>query len=93
MRIQSIKEVNTDQQQNPFFMQKVSAVTADKSALSGSFKECLKTHIHDIRVPAAAGKAELPVASALCGYLITQKVASKPELKHRPRAYVSLSDL
>ena len=103
MRIQSVKEVNTQQQQNPFFVQKAGAVTAGNSASPVSFKDCLRTQIQDTKAPTAMREAELVTASSLWNFLMpggaTQKsaaqknVTQKPGMKPKARAYLSLSDL
>ena len=97
MRIQSIKEANTQQQQNPFFVQKAGAVTAGNSVSPVSFKECLRTQIQDTKAPATTREAEPVTANSLWNLLlpggaaqksVTQKLGMKP----RERAYLSLSD-
>ena len=93
MRIQSVKEVSTQQQPNPFSLQKVDSATAGKNASLSSFKECLRTQILDSRNPAATRNAESAAVSSLWNYFIPQRASVKPELRLKPRIYLSLSDL
>ena len=98
MRIQSIKEVNTQQQQNPFFMQIAGSGTDGHSASLVSFKECLRAQLQDVKSPEVTRKAESVTASSLWNFLMPREVAKKsvtqkPEMKPKARAYLSLSDL
>ena len=93
MRIQSIKEVNTQQQENPFLVQKVGSVAAGESASLVSFKECLRLQIQDIKAPVDTQKAELVAASTLWNYMIPRAASPRPGMKPKARAYLSLSDL
>ena len=93
MRIESVKEVNTQQQQYPFFVPKVGSVTAGHSASLVSFKECLRTQIQDTKVPAVTRNAELVTASSLWNFLVPRGATQKPETRLKARAYLPLSDL
>ena len=93
MRIQSIAEANTQQQQNPFLTQKTDSETAGKSVSIVSFKECLRSQILDFKAPAATRKAELVAASPLWSYLTSMGASPRPELKLKERASAPLSDI
>jgi len=92
MRIQSITEANTQQQQNPFLMKNADLMAADKSATQASFRDCLRSQILDFKAPAATRKAELVAVSSLWGYLTSKGVSPNPEQKPKTRAFVSLSE-
>jgi len=95
MRIQSVTEVNTNLQQNPYISQRADLATIGKNASLDSFKECLRSQIQDSRVPAVTRRAEMAAAGALWNCIIPQRASSrpKPEMKHKIRAYTSPSDL
>ena len=93
MRIQSITDVNTQQQPNPFSTQKADSITAGKNASLVSFKECLRSQMQDVKAPAATRKAELSAVSYLWSYIRPQRVSHKPEVKAKTSAYAPLSDL
>ena len=92
MRVQSIAEVNTRQQQNPFLTRKVGHSSADKSASLVSFEECLRTHIQHDEAPATR-KAEWFATSSVWGYFMAQGASAKPEIRLKGRAYANLPDL
>ena len=93
MRIQSITEVNTNLQPNPFFAQSAGSASTGKSASRLSFEDCLRSQIQESRTIAVTRNAEWHAGSLLMGYYLLPGASSKPELKLRARAYESPSDL
>jgi len=92
MRVQSITEVNTQQQPNPFFVQSASSATAGKITSLVSFEECLKSQIQNNRAPAMTKNAETLAVSSLSGYVMPHRLLHRPDLKPKARAYAPLSD-
>ena len=94
MRIQSVTEVNTHQQQNPYISQKVDPGTYGKGASLGSFKDYLNPHVPETRAPATTSRADLMAAGALWnGMIPQQKISPKLDIKLKTRTYVTPSDL
>jgi len=95
MRIQSVTEVNTNQQQNPYIPKKTDSATIGKNASFGSFKDCLKPYVQDSKVHTVTHKAELTAAGALMSCFIPQRATlrPKPEMKQKIRVYTSPPDL
>ena len=92
MRIQSITEANTNQQFNPYAIQKTDFTNNEKSASLTSFKDYLKSQIQDDGGLARSGDTDNESVVAVWGYYMPQWVPTKPELKLRTRAYDSMSD-
>ena len=93
MRIQSVTEVNTNYQSNPYYFHGAGSATTGKSASRNSFEECLRSQIQDSRTTALSRNAEWYAGSLLMGYYMLPGVTFRPELKLRARAYESPSDL
>ena len=93
MRVQSITQVNTKQQQNPYIMQNTGAMITGKSASLTSFEECLNSQIQDLRALKTTRNAEWQKGNILLGFHFSQGMSLRPELKTRARADKSLSDL
>ena len=93
MRIQSISEVNTNLQPNPFITQNTDSALAGRQASLISFEECLRAQIQDYKAPQMTKKAEMQAMNFSWGYHLPQGSQLKPDLKLRARAYESPSDM
>ena len=86
MRIQSITEVSTHQQSNPFVTHNAGSIMLGKSVSPMSFGECLRSQIQDVRVSATAQKAEGLAVGSVWGHYMPQWIPLKPELRQKSRA-------
>lgn len=85
MRIQSVTEVNTWKQKNPFISQSSGWESAGKSASYISFEECLKAQFQNAVTPAPTRNAEWMATSSIWGYFATQGASAKQEIKPKER--------
>ena len=84
MRVQSIFEVSTSQQQNPYVLQKVGAAATGKANLGITFEEYLKSYCQQANSPAATRQTERTAVGIHYAYPPRLKVPSKtdPTLKN-----------
>jgi len=91
MRVHSITEANTRQQQNPFYMQNVNSLIHGKSNSILSFEEHLKSQIQNAKAPVAERKEELLAASYMLGSYALRATPQRSPLWLKGRTYVSQS--
>ena len=83
MRIQPIYEVNTNRQQNPFYIKNAGSPMAGKSTSQISFEDYLRAQLPDLRVPAMTRKAESPTSKTRKKRQMRRgETAESPEQKH-----------
>ena len=90
MRIKSIANVNTQQQQNPFLQQGAGLAISGKSAARVNFEECLRMQMQNNMAPATDRNAETHAAGYLWGYNMQQGISIKPEIRLGAREYKAL---
>jgi len=86
MRIHSISEVNTHQQQNPFVATNAGLASAGKTASELTFEELLRNQIQQASAAAVTGKPESHIAGLYWGYYPTLKEEQKSEPAPKSRA-------
>ena len=82
MRINSITEVSTHQQQNPYLTQSAGTLSASRNTSGKTFAECLSPYMHQISEPVVTRQMEHQVVGILWGYCPTLRVSPKTETKH-----------
>jgi len=79
MRIQSINEVNTRQQQNPFLLHKAGAISAGKTATGLAFEEYFKSYLTQKSAARVNKQPEYQAPGLFWGFYPSLKVQPKPE--------------
>ena len=81
MRVHSISELSTNQQQNPYVMKNAGDAHAGKNASGKTFKEYLIPHFQQSSEPAVTRQMEHQIVGILWGYCPSLRVSPKPEPK------------
>ena len=79
MRVQSITEVNTHQQQNPFLLQKAGFSPAGKTVSGLSFEEYFRMYSLQKSAARAPRQPEYQATGLFWGYYPSLKIHPKPE--------------
>jgi len=81
MRVHSISEVSTNQQQNPYITKNAGDMPAGKNASGQSFKDYLIPYFQQSSEPVVTRQLEHQIVGILWGYCPTLRVSPKPEPK------------
>jgi len=87
MRVLSISEVNTQQQQNPFLLQTAGSNGTGKTASTVSFEEYFKSFFQQKNAPVAVKQPETHASGMYWGFYPSLKVSPKSEQKLDANAY------
>jgi hypothetical protein len=79
MRINSIHEVNTHQEQNPFVSQTADSTARVKEVSKLSFEDYLKSYCQQMSVPVTGNSAEHRITSIYGGFFLPPVVRTERE--------------
>jgi len=79
MRVQSITEVNTRQQQNPFLLQRADLESTRKTATGLAFEAYFNSYLMQKNAAKVQRKPEYQTTGLFWGYYPSLRVQPKPE--------------
>jgi len=92
MRVQPLFEVNTHQQQNPYFAQNAGSALSGKTVSGTSFKDCLRTYFQQMNDHVISRQTESLIAGLSWGYFPSLRMPFRPGPTLKGSANHSLSD-
>jgi hypothetical protein len=79
MRVHSIHEVNTRQQQHPFVPQSADSTSSVKAAAKTNFEDFFKSYCQQVNIPVASNSMEHRIASIYGGFFLPPAMRSERE--------------